>query len=223
MGRGSSAADPSERARKTLLTALGVIRSAEAIGVRPPASRQLGRSPERIYLVGFMGSGKSTVGAALARRLNWRFVDLDRAIEERAGLRVQQIFASFGEGHFRKLEFESLREVARTPERAIVALGGGAYVSEVNRRVVAQSGMAVWLDVPFRLLVARIASEGRKRPLAKAPDQLYALHRSRLPFYHEADVRIRAGSASPDVVARAIVRIVREDWSVVVERRRLLL
>jgi len=200
-----------------------VIRGADASVVRVTAPEPLGRTPERIYLVGFMGSGKSTVGALLARKLRWRFVDLDRAIEDRAGLPIPEIFAKFGERHFRKVEFESLRDVSRLSGRTIVALGGGAYVSEVNRRVVAQSGIAVWLDVPYRTLMSRVEAGKGKRPLAKSPDQLHALHRARLPFYHEADVRIRTGNASPDTIARTIVRVVREDWAVVVERRRLML
>ena len=86
-----------------------------------------------------MGCGKSTVGTALASRLGWRFVDLDREAEDRAGLSIPKVFLRFGEGHFRRLEFEVLRDVARAEGRAVVALGGGTFVSEVNRVVVARS------------------------------------------------------------------------------------
>jgi shikimate kinase len=225
MGRGSAAPDISVRARNNLLRALGVIRRADPsstdAGARPFGA--FGPVPERIFLVGFMGCGKSTVGHALAERLRWRFIDLDKAAEERAGLPVPKIFLRYGEGHFRRLEYDVLREVSREPGRAIVALGGGTFVSEVNRRVVERSGVSVWLDVPFRMLARRIGAQGGRRPLAQSPDQLYRLHRTRLPFYHEADIRIRAGDASPDAVARSIVRMIREDWPVVVERRKLLL
>jgi shikimate kinase len=225
MAPGNVAYDGAARARHNLLRALGVIRRAEPAPsdrtVRPIAA--LGSIPERIYLVGFMGCGKSTVGTVLAERLGWRFVDLDRAAENRAGMTVPQIFLRFGEGYFRRLEFEVLRDVSREQGSAVVALGGGTYVSEVNRRVVARSGVSVWIDVPFRLLTRRIVAQAGRRPLAQSPDQLFRLHKTRLPFYHEADIRIRTGEAPPEAVARSIVRMVREDWPVIVERRRLSL
>jgi shikimate kinase len=225
MGRGSAVPDKAVRARNNLLRALGVIRRADPsstdMALRPVGA--LGPIPERIYLVGFMGCGKSTIGSALAERLHWRYVDLDKAAEDRAGLPIPKIFLRYGEGYFRRLEYDVLRDVSREPGRAIVALGGGTFVSEVNRRVVEHSGVSVWLDVPFRTLSRRIVSQGRRRPLAQSPDQLYRLHRIRLPFYHEADIRIRAGDAAPEAVARSIVRMIREDWPVVVERRKLLL
>jgi shikimate kinase len=219
--RRGDAADGAALARTNLLRALGVIRTGvHALERRRPLAEQA--TPERVYLVGFMASGKSTVGPLLARRLRYPFVDLDHLAEERAGLEIPTIFQRFGEGYFRRLEFEVLRDLARAPGRAVVALGGGTFVSEVNRRLVARSGISVWLDVPFPVLARRLVSQGR-RPLAASPDQLRRLHATRLPFYHEADVRIRAGDAPADAVVRAIVRTVREDWPVVVERRRLLL
>lgn len=165
-----------------------------------------------------MGSGKSTVGELLAERLDWRFLDLDRAIEERAGLAIEQVFDRFGEIAFRKLENEVLAGVAAGPERVVVALGGGAFVSDVNRSVVAASGVSVWLDVPVRVSLRRVGT-GRGRPLAQSPSQMVRLYRSRLRFYHEADVRIRAGEAPPERIARAIVRLLQEDWPVAAERR----
>jgi shikimate kinase len=174
----------------------------------------------RLFLVGFMGSGKTTVGRLIAQRLKWRFVDLDRAIEERAGTTVRKLFALHGEGRFRSLEHELLREVAGGPDPVVVALGGGAFVSEVNRAIIRRSGVSVWLDVPVRALQRRIAGD-RRRPLAGTLDQIDALYRSRLPFYHEADVRIRAGDASAERVAAEAVKLLREDWQTVAARRRL--
>jgi shikimate kinase len=176
--------------------------------------------PARIYLVGFMGSGKSTVGQLLADRLEWTFTDLDRRVEERAGLSVRRLFVLGGEGRFRSAEYDALREASREGGRSIVALGGGAFSSEVNRALIRRSGVSVWLDVPFRSLVRRVAGD-RHRPLAGDRDRLYQLFRARLPFYHEADVRVRAGDASADRVAAEVLKALREDWSIVAERRRL--
>ena len=180
------------------------------------------RLPVRIYMVGFMGCGKTSVGRLLADRLEWSFVDLDQRIEERAGLTIRRIFALAGERRFRSLEHDALREVSRESAKAIVALGGGAFVSEVNRAVIRRGGVSVWIDVPFRTVMRRIAGD-RRRPLALGNDQLYQLYRSRLPFYHEADIRVRAGDTTADRVAADVLRILREDWLIVAERRRLFL
>lgn len=176
--------------------------------------------PVRIYLVGFMASGKSTIGRLLADRLHWTFVDLDERIEERAGMPIRRIFSIAGEGRFRSLEHDMLREVSREPGKAIVALGGGTFVSEVNRAIIRRSGVSVWIDVPFRSTVRRLSGD-RRRPLARGNDQLYQLFRARLPFYHEADLRLRAGDESADRLAAEILHVLREDWSIVAERRRL--
>jgi shikimate kinase len=176
--------------------------------------------PARIFLVGFMGSGKTTIGGLLAARLEWRFVDLDARIEERTGLSVRQIFASGGERRFRSIEHDALRDVIYESGRGIIALGGGAFVGEVNRALIRRAGVSVWLDVPFRSLVRRVAGD-RRRPLAGERDRLYQLYRSRLPFYHEADVRLRSGDAPGEQVAAELLRVLRDDWSVVAERRRL--
>lgn len=204
-----------------------------AEGGRPPAARRAaaprtgrvaaGRSlPDRLYLTGFMGCGKSSLGSLLAERLGWRFADLDEVIEGRTGVTVRRIFAAHGEARFRRLEHEALRAIAREPGRLIVALGGGAFLSEANRAIIRRSGVSVWIDVPFRTLVRRVAGDGA-RPLARSPEQLHALYRARLPFYFEADVRIRAGNAPTERIARDLLRCLREDWDALADRRRLRL
>ncbi|HQR37838.1 MAG TPA: shikimate kinase [Blastocatellia bacterium] len=176
--------------------------------------------PERLFIVGFMGAGKTTIGKLLSDRLHWRFVDLDRRIEEEAGVPIRKLFAVHGEGRFRSLEHDALREVAREPGRSIVALGGGAFVSEVNRAIVRRSGVSVWIDVPFRVSVKRVGGD-RRRPLALSRDSMYQLYRSRLPFYHEADIRLRVGDLAVERIAQDLLRMLRDDWQIVAERRRL--
>jgi shikimate kinase len=178
--------------------------------------------PVRVYLVGFMGSGKTSVGRLLAEKLEWTFVDLDHRIEDRAGQTIRKIFMQSGERRFRSLECDALREVGRESGRSIVALGGGAFVSEVNRAVIRRTGVSVWLDVPFRTLLRRVSGD-RRRPLAGDRERLHELYRTRLPFYHEADVRVRAGEAPAERLAAEVLRVLREDWSTVAERRRLSL
>lgn len=176
--------------------------------------------PQRVYLAGFMGCGKTSLGRLLASRLGWRFTDLDAVVEQRAGLEIHRIFSVHGEPRFRRLEHEALQATAREEGKAIVSLGGGAFVSEANRDVIHRSGASVWIDVPFRTLLERISGDER-RPLASTADQLYLLYRARLPFYHEADVRLRAGKATPEELARELIRILRNDWAVLAERRGL--
>lgn len=176
--------------------------------------------PERLFLIGFMGSGKTTLGRLLAERLKWDFIDLDTRIEEAAGIPIRRVFELRGESHFRKLEHEALREVTADRTRSIVALGGGAFVSEVNRAVIRRAGVSVWIDAPFRIVSRRILGD-RKRPLAQTAEQIHQLYRARLPFYHEADIRLRVGDATPNRIAREVLRVLREDWSIVAERRRL--
>lgn len=184
---------------------------------RIPAAENL---PQRLFLVGFMGSGKSTLGKLLADRLNWEFIDLDSRIEETCGMPIRRVFELRGESHFRRLEHEALRAVSADRGRAIVAIGGGAFVGEVNRAVIRRAGVSVWIDAPFRVLSKRIIGD-RKRPLVQSAEQIHQLYRSRLPFYHEADIRLRVGDAHPNRIAREVLRVLREDWTIVAERRRL--
>src|SRR5260370_1273966 len=108
-----------------------------------------------IFLVGFMGAGKTTVGRALAEHLEFDFFDLDELIEACAGKSVQAIFAELGEAEFRGLEHEAIR-ACKDRSRAVIALGGGAYVSEQNRALLRTIGRAVWLDCPLEICLRRI-------------------------------------------------------------------
>src|ERR1051325_6080610 len=116
---------------------------AESANAGPEESA--GGATALIFLVGFMGAGKTTVGEALAARLNLPLVDLDGLIEKRAGKAVPEIFAEFGEADFRSLETETLRQCVGL-NRAVVAVGGGAFTLEVNRRIIRGAGRSVWLD-----------------------------------------------------------------------------
>lgn len=165
------------------------------------------QQPERnysdpIFIIGFMGAGKTTMGRALARKLNWNFIDLDDLIEARAGKRIREIFAESGEGVFRSLEREALRSCGDSP-RTVIALGGGAFLSEANRAQVRRAGKSVWLDCPFDMCLARIEGD-LSRPLASSEDAMRALFESRRAYYATADFVIQTGTSSPEALADEI-------------------
>ena len=160
--------------------------------------------PPRIYLVGFMGSGKTSAGRCLALRLSVPFVDLDAEIENRAGRTIRDIFRVQGESHFRHLESEELSRVATVPA-AVIALGGGAFCSAENRRTAAASGISVWLDVPLEVLLARCADDP-SRPLLGGECEMAALLQERRAFYALADIRLQAGDLPADAVAEEVLR-----------------
>jgi shikimate kinase len=161
-------------------------------------------SIERIYLVGFMGAGKSTVGRELALKLGWAFLDLDAEIEKSEKLAVREIFAQFGEPRFRELEHAQLKRLAET-SKAILALGGGAYVNETNRRLVDATGVAVWLNASMTSVRQRIRPDGT-RPLLADPERAKQLYAERIPSYRLARIHVLTDNRLPDEIAEEIVQ-----------------
>ena len=118
-----------------------------------------------IALVGFMGSGKTTIGKALAYRLNLRFVDLDSRIVEEAGISIPEIFQKFGEKEFRRLESDMLMRETMAGHQVIMACGGGIVESEKNRKALTEICFTIWLDVPEKELLRRLKEESEGRPM----------------------------------------------------------
>jgi shikimate kinase len=160
---------------------------------------------EKIYLVGFMGAGKSTVARALARRLGWEAVDVDETVERREHLSVSQIFASRGEPYFRTVERAVLFEQLGRPH-LVVATGGGTFADPQNRAAINADGVSVWLDVPLERLIERVPADGR-RPLAADRAGFERLYHVRRTAYMQAHVRLDAGRASIDALVEQLV-----DW-----------
>jgi shikimate kinase len=160
---------------------------------------------KRIVLVGFMGSGKSRVGAELARLLGWRFEDMDRRIEERLGGTVPEIFERRGEAFFRAEERRLAEELARL-EKVVIAAGGGAFVSPETRQALQAGALTIWLRCDLETALARIPLDG-SRPLARDRETITGLFGEREPSYRLADRAVNASSGNPGEVARAIVEI----------------
>ncbi len=144
-----------------------------------------------LFLTGFMGCGKTTVGRVLARRLGRPFVDLDSEIEERAGATVREIFEQGGEPLFRRMEQDALRAAVARGTASVIATGGGTVTLEKNLEILGRSGLTVWLDPPFSVITSRIGAEGKAdRPLFDDETQALELYRHRLPAYRRADLRL---------------------------------
>jgi len=155
-----------------------------------------------------MGAGKTTVGQALAKVLNCEFVDVDQLIEARVGKSISDIFAGMGEPKFRRLESDAIVE-CRGRGRTVIALGGGAYASEENRKVLRNIGKTVWLDCPLEICLQRVSGD-HSRPLVTDEAQMRELFERRRPAYAQADYAVQTGDLSPDELAIEIARIVGE-------------
>jgi shikimate kinase len=161
-----------------------------------------------VFLVGFMGCGKTTVGQRLAQRLAWRFIDLDEQIEKAEGLSIAEIFAQSGEAPFREKEHQALRRIVEETSRPggwVVALGGGTFVQPQNFELLERSkAITIWLDCPLEQLLLRCALM-TNRPLFRDESSFRQLYQQRLPFYQRAAFTVPSGEAAPnDVVSRIL-------------------
>ena len=157
-----------------------------------------------VFLIGHMGSGKTSVGEVLGRSPGWRFEDLDDRIERRERRRIAQIFQESGERAFRKAEHDALAEALQEgTSPSVLALGGGAFAEEANRALIeAAGGITVWLDAPVQELWRRCQEQGKSRPLAADREAFGRLYESRRDAYARAQLHIStAGRRIEDVAA----------------------
>ncbi len=180
----------------------------------------------RLILTGFMGAGKSTVGAILARDLGWRFFDLDQVIEACSQLTVAEIFRDHGEASFRQRERQAVKRLSHE-EKIVLALGGGTVEDESTRSLLVDSpgNCLVFLEAELPELLARCreagkpgAGEGKVRPLLAAPEALAARHTQRLPHYQAAHVTVVTTGLAPRTVANQVLEQVGKQW--LIEERR---
>ncbi len=170
-------------------------------------------SASAVFLVGFMGAGKSTVGRALGQRLNWRFEDLDDRIGAREGRSVAEIFRDSGEAEFRRVEHAALQQVVeelRGGGAKVVALGGGAFVRQENAVLLATSGApTIFLDASVEELWQRCCAQaneaGMERPLLRSQEEFHELYEARRQAYLKASLQIQTGSRTVETIVAEIV------------------
>ena len=182
--------------------------------MRGRAQSQLPREPRLsgIFLVGFMGAGKTTVGHALAQYLNWAFEDLDERIERLEHRTVPEIFRDSGESEFRRAEHAAVRDVLAEMNGGavkVVALGGGAFVQQNNAKLLRTAGVStVFLDAPVEELWRRCSKQadeaGAQRPLLRSIDQFRELYEARRKHYRLASHSIQTAGRSVEEIAAAI-------------------
>lgn len=186
------------------------MKSRARVQSRHPATS----SPTAVFLVGFMGAGKSSVGRLLGQQLNWVFEDLDDRIERREDRKIADIFRDSGEEEFRRAEHAALRQVLdelRGGGVKIIALGGGAFVQEKNAKLLSKSAVpTVFLDAPVEELWRRCSEQAREagteRPLLRSQEQFRELHQNRCNSYARASVRIETGGRSVESIVAEIAK-----------------
>jgi shikimate kinase len=162
-----------------------------------------------VYLVGFMGCGKSTVGRLLADALGWTFLDLDEEIERAQGQTISSLFETLGEPAFREIERQALARLVRRVECGrphVIALGGGAFAQPGTAGLLETRGVTVWLDCPFDLVTRRVSRHSH-RPLARDPMKFQQLFEARRQAYAQADYRVEVDDGDPANHVKSILRL----------------
>ncbi|WP_293444974.1 shikimate kinase [Persephonella sp.] len=161
---------------------------------------------KNIYLVGFMGSGKSTVGRILAEKLNLNFVDVDQLIEEEKKMKISDIFKKKGEKYFRELERKRIKDLSKK-ENLVISTGGGLGANRENIELMKKTGLVVWLDVSLDEIIKRCKGD-KNRPLLNQPyENLKKLYDSRKPVYKMAHIHIKTDNKNPEEIAEEIIDV----------------
>jgi shikimate kinase len=188
----------------------------DELGYRSNGINEDRRQPlSRLVLTGFMGAGKSTVGALLAQAIAWDFLDLDSVVEATHGETVAEIFRSRGEPYFRSAERRALEQL-QEKNKLVLALGGGTIEdSEVLSYVLSwKETCLVFLDAPLSELIGRIRVGPNTRPLLAKPDDLAARHQRRLPLYRAANFTVLTTGLNQREVAARVIQIVGTNWQI---------
>ncbi|MCC5981835.1 MAG: shikimate kinase [Oceanicaulis sp.] len=171
---------------------------------RARIARQLDRP---VVLAGLMGAGKTTVGRRLAERLGWPFRDSDHEVEAAAGRSVADIFADFGEAAFRDGERKVITRLMEDESRAVIALGGGAFINDETRALIAERAVSVWLHADIDILMERVGKRDT-RPLLHTDDPRAVMEKlieERTPIYAQADIHIHSHGDPHETSVAAII------------------
>jgi len=159
---------------------------------------------ERIFLVGFMCSGKTTVGRIVAQKLRWDFVDTDEEIEKREGFSIPEIFEKKGEDYFRRLELEVLKELSKR-RKVVVSTGGGLGANPEAMELMKDKGLVVWLPISYEEFIKRCGKDGSRPLLKKGEEELRRLLSERNKIYSHAHLKLPPGE--PEELARRILSL----------------
>jgi shikimate kinase len=169
---------------------------------------KLKRTPG-IYLIGFMASGKSTIGRMLADEIGWRFADVDDDIEAQQRKTISEIFATAGEEAFRRIESEAIAKRVhsiRCGAPTVLALGGGAFTRQENVDLLTENGITVWIDTALSVVRHRVAG-CEHRPLAKDPKKFEQLYHARREFYAKAEFRVELNEDNSRKALAALLKL----------------
>jgi shikimate kinase len=162
-----------------------------------------------LYLMGFMGSGKTTIGRMLAERLGWNFVDIDDDIEAAERRSISDIFDTLGEDAFRRMESDAIARrvhAVACGRPTVMALGGGAAAQPCNVDLIENHGVTIWLSCPFEMVVRRVGQDS-SRPLARDLKKFEELYYSRQQAYERADFRVEIEDDDPLAAVDAILKL----------------
>ena len=169
-----------------------------------------------IVLIGFMGTGKTVVGKALAKKLNWEFIEVDSLIEQKAGKTIPEIFQQDGEIAFRELEIEVAKEVSQG-ENTVIACGGGVVLNQINIDRLRQKSSIIYLTASPAIILKRVSSDEEERPLLKTSDKaakIRELLKFRKPFYERAaDIKIDTSKLGVDATVEQVIEKMKHDES----------
>ncbi len=167
---------------------------------------------QNLILIGFMGSGKTSVGTLLSEFLNWSFIDLDKIIEKKTGLFINEIFSQFGEAYFRNLEKEEINNLKQV-NQSVISLGGGAFCNQDSINLFKKIGITVYLKASYSTLITHYTKEEiEKRPLLKDIDNAKKLLLSREKFYSQADIHISIDHLSIEEIKNLIIGQLKEKF-----------
>ena len=178
--------------------------------------RAYSKFPDKLFLIGFSGSGKSTIGPLLAKKLKVRFIETDSLMEKQTRITISELFAKKGERYFRRLESEIIRKLVSTRGHCVIALGGGVFANPANRKLISNAGTTIYLSCSVREIYRRLKNK-TDRPLLKGTrteklNQIKSLLDRRLVSYQLADIRISTSDWTPVQTTKIIFAKLKESY-----------